>query len=183
MDLIDVREDRKVRHAILTMLLIGVSSFAVSKALPRRPMGDGAGPAKGPIVITIDRTNDYAGGLPGGVFDSGRTNHMIRNWMRGGVWSSAGNPPYNIGWSVNTPRGGFYEIRVRYAAQKSRPMEILLNDQKVMTALAHTTPNRFKPEWFREGSVELRAGYNSLCFHTQETPPNIDAVQLIELGG
>jgi hypothetical protein len=101
------------------------------------------------------------------------------------MWSPASNAPYNLGWSVDTPRAGRYEIRVRYAAEQSRPMEIFVNDRKVFTGLAHTTANRanrLKPEWFREGTVELRAGHNSLCFHNSDRPaPNIDAVQLIEL--
>jgi hypothetical protein len=178
---IESGENRALRLAVLTALLIGVSSLAVSKMLPGWRIGGQGRPAQGPAVITIDRTNDYEGGLPGGVFDSGRTNHMIRNSMRGGMWSPASNAPFNVGWSVNAPQSGRYAIRVRYAAVTSRPMEVFLNDQKVMTALARTTPSRLQPEWFREGTVELRAGHNSLCFHSDQPPPNIDAVKLIKL--
>jgi hypothetical protein len=134
-------------------------------------------------VITIDRTNDYSAGLPGGVLDSGRTNHMIRNSVAGGLWAPAGSAPYNLGWSVQASQAGRYELRVRYAAVQSRPMEIFLNDRKILTALARTTAGPLQPEWFREGTLELRAGFNSLCFHSLEKPPNIDAVQLSKIAG
>jgi len=183
MDVMDAGEGNKVaRLAILIVLLIGVASFAVSRVMPEGWRGDGAMPGKGPVVITIDRTNDYVEGLPGGVFDSGRTRHMIRNSMRGGMWTAASVAPYDLGWRVDAPRAGRYELRVRYATVQSRPMEIFVNDRKLFTGLAHTTARWLKPEWFREGTVELRAGRNSLGFHSMEPAPNIDAVQLVELG-
>lgn len=135
-----------------------------------------------PGVILIDRTSDYPGGSPGGVFDTNRTNHMIRNPAQGYMWIPAGGaPPYRVGWFVRPPRAGRYELHVRYASDKSRPGEVRHDDKTVFTALAQTTGDRMKPAWFKEGTIELHEGGNRLGFHSEKPLPNIDAVRLVRL--
>ena len=174
------RADKSSRTALLAVLLLGMASWAgaIVGVIPSPPAFDGVRMKDGSIVITIDRENDHHGGLPGKLFDGSRTNHMIRNPARGGLWSPAGSPPYNLGWVVRPLRPGRYDLRVLYASEVSRPTEIGLDDQPPFTGLAHTTGNALKPQWFAEGTVELHEGANHLWFHAMEPPPNIDALRL-----
>lgn len=174
------RADQSSRTALLAVLLLGMASWAgaLVRVIPSPPSVDGIRMADGSIVITIDRKNDHHAGLPGLLFDGSRTNHMIRNPARGGLWSPAGSPPYNVGWVVRPLRAGRYELEVRYASEVSRPTEVGLDDQTLFTGLARTTGNALNPQWFAEGTVELHEGANHLWLHAMEPPPNIDALRL-----
>lgn len=175
------RNDKKQRLAAFAALLLGAALVvaAIPGLLPEASAAAKVSEIDGRTVLTIDRSNDYAGGLPGNLFDAGRTRHMIRNSMRGFMWCPAGGaPPFSIGWAFKPPRAGRYELRVRYASEESRPGEIRLEDQVVFTGLAQTTASRLKPEWFTEGTIELREGFNHLTFYSERPLPNIDSLQL-----
>lgn len=174
------RADKSSRTALFAVLLLGMASWAgaIVGVIPSPPAVDGLRMADGSIVITIDRENDHHAGLPAKLFDGSRTNHMIRNPARGGLWSPAGSPPYNISWVVRPLRPGRYELSVRYASEVSRPTEVGLDDQTLFTGLAHATGSALQPKWFAEGTVELHKGANHLWFHGMEPPPNIDALRL-----
>lgn len=144
--------------------------------------GTGSATKPEPGVILIDRTSDYPGGSPGGVFDTNRTNHMIRSPARGYMWIPAGSPPYRVSWFIQPPQAGRYELQVRYAAEKSSPGEVRHDDKTLFLALAKTTGNRLKPAWFTEGTIELHEGANRLGFYSEKPLPNIDAVRLVRLG-
>ncbi len=170
---------RDEKKAVLVTFLVGAASFGTAM-LGALPLDDGVTQAGESIVINIDRTNDYHGGAPGNLFVDAR--HMIRNSMQGGMWISAGGAePYFIVWRVKTPQAGRYELRVRYAAEKSRPMEVRLDERTVFMGLARTTRSWLEPEWYSEGTIELHEGANLLSFFSLKPPPNIDAVRLTKL--
>lgn len=167
---------RDERKTALVAFLLGAASFSAA-AIRALPLDDGVTQTGGSVVIDIDRTNDYHHGIPGNLFVDAR--HMIRDSGRGGMWSSAGGVhPYYVIWRIQPPHAGRYELRVRYAAEESRPMEVRLDDRTLFTGLARTTRSWLEPEWFLEGTVELHEGANSLSFFSLKRPPNIDAVRL-----
>ena len=174
-------DDPDGRKGVVVALAIGLAAIGGGawRSLPEPPPP--SPPAEGPVVITIDRDDDFRNGLAGGVYLAQHTAHMMRNPMRGFLWTPNGSTVWEVGWIVRAPRAGRYELSVRYATDRSKPGEIWVNDRMVATGLAHTTGQPFQPKWFREGTVELREGPNQLWFHSLRPLPNIDSLRLVEL--
>ena len=174
-------DDPDGRKGVAVALVLGLAAIGGGawRSLPEPPP-PGA-PASGPVVIDIGRDDDYRHGLPGGVFLAQHTRHMSRNPMHGFMWSPNGSTVWEVGWIVRAPRAGRYELFVRYATDKRRPGEIWVNDRLVRKGLSRTTAQPLRPEWFREGPVELRQGPNQLWFHSLWPLPSIDSLRLVEL--
>ena len=174
-------DDPDGRKGVAFALALGLAAICGGawRSLPEPPPPPP--PAHGPVVIDIGRDDDFRGGLAGGVYLAQHTKHMMRNPMRGFLWTPNGSTWWEVGWIVRAPRAGRYELRVRYATDRRRPGEIWVNDRLVRTGLARTTAQRFEPEWFREGTVELLQGPNQLWFHSLGPLPNIDSLRLVEL--
>jgi hypothetical protein len=174
-------DDPDGRKGVGVALVLGLAAIGGGawRSLPEPPPP--GPPASGPVVIDIGRDDDYRHGLPGGVFLAERTRHMSRNPMHGFMWSPNGSTVWEVGWIVRAPRAGRYELFVRYATDKRRPGEIWVNDRLVRKGLSRTTAQPLRPEWFREGPVELREGPNQLWFHSLWPLPSIDSLRLVEL--
>ena len=172
-------DDPDGRKGAVAALLLGAGAMVLGawRSLPPPPLD---APSSGPVEITIDRGDDYRGGLPGGVFLQQHTRHMMRNPARGYMWSPNGSTIWEVGWIVRAPRAGRYELWVRYAADSSRPGEIWVNDRMAGVGLARTTAQPVRPEWFREGSVELHVGANQLWFSSPRPLPHIDSLRLVQ---
>ena len=174
-------DDPDGRKGVAVALALGLAAIGGGawRSLPEPPPP--APPANGPVVITIDRHDDYPRGMPGGVYLAQHTMHMMRNPARGFLWAPNGSTVWEVGWIVRAPRAGSYQLWVSYATDVSRPGEIWVNDTLVATGLRRTTAEKVRPEWFREGTVELRQGPNQLWFHSLRPLPNIDSLRLVEL--
>ena len=179
------RREGSQASALWILLALGVAAFggAVSKAVPRSPVSEGVSVENGKVIIRIDRSTDYSNGLPSGVFDPDRTNHMMRQSAAGWMWTMAGSTFYNVGWVIHPPRAGRYALSVRYAAKESCTAEVRMGEETLFPGLAKTTGDDLKPAWFEEGIVDLKAGDNHLWFHSERGLPNIDALRLTELKG
>ncbi len=173
------KEDRRLRLKLLAIGLVGFGVFvgASYAALPP-PL-----PTTDAKVILIDASKDYvAGRLPGGMYDQASVRHMMRYRVGGSMWAPAGGPPYGVGWRIYVVKAGRYHLDVRYSAETSRPAEIRLDEQTLFTGLGRTTGDRWKPQWVRQGTIELHAGTNRLAFwREQEGLPWIDSVRLTRL--
>ena len=174
-------DDPDGRKAAVVALGLGLAAIGGGawRALPAPPPPPPPPPDES-VVITIDRDDDYEGGLPGGVYLMQHTQHMMRNPAHGFLWAPNGSTVWEVGWIVRAPRAGRYELWVRYATDVSRPGEIWVNDALVTTGLRRTTPQRLEPEWFREATVQLGAGANQLWFHSLRPLPFIDSIRLVQ---
>lgn len=172
------KEDRRLRLRLLAIGLVGFGVFvgASYAALPP-PL-----PTTDDRVILIDESNDYVvGRLPGGLCDLVSVRHMMRYRQGGSMWAPAGGPWYGVGWRIFVVETGRYHLDVRYSAETSHPAEIRLDEQTLFTGLGSTTGDRWKPQWFRQGTIELHAGTNRLAFYREDPLPWIDSVRLTRL--
>ena len=174
-------DDPDGRKGVAFALVLGLAAIGGGAWRSWPEPSPPAPPADGPVVIDIGRDDDYRSGLAGGVYLAQHTQHMMRNPMRGFLWTPNGSTVWEVGWIVRAPRAGRYELFVRYATDRSRPGEIWVNDRMVRSGLARSTARPFEPEWFGEGTVELRQGPNQLWFHSLRPLPNIDSLRLVEL--
>jgi hypothetical protein len=177
------RKDRNKIVALRVVLIAGLLAvgMALWSVLPISQASASVDREKGWFVIAIDRSNDYPYGVPGGTFDGANTNHMMRLPKAAGMWSVAGNGPYNVGWVVRPPRPGRYALSVKYATEGRYAAEVRLEGQPLFPALAQISGDELKPKWFEEGIVELHAGANHLSFHSDSALPNIDALRLTQI--
>lgn len=172
------KEDRRLKLKLLAIGLVGFGVFvgAAYAALPP-PV-----PTTDARFILIDENSDYvAGRLPGGIYDQASVRHMMRYRRGGSMWAPAGGPPYGVGWRIFVVETGRYHLDVRYSAETRHPAEIRLDEQTLFTGLGRTTGDRWKPQWFRQGTIELHAGTNRLAFFSEDGLPWIDSVRLTKL--
>jgi len=143
-------------------------------------------PPSPPTCVTIEPTSPTVSdmiGLPGNKVDGFKTAYMTRN-NADHMWEAEapGLGPYHVGWHVNAPEPGLYDLWVEYASPESRPMQVKVGAQPdaatVFVGLSHVTSGPANRAWFLEGQVPLQAGDNSLWFHSTSLPPNINGVRL-----
>ena len=91
-------------------------------------------------------------------------------------------PPVSAEWDVTVPATGRYQIEVRYAAEESRPVQLLLNGKLVNKAVAGGMTGTWMPDtqqWEVVGVYDLNAGKNVLRIERNDGPfPHISRLFL-----
>ena len=93
-----------------------------------------------------------------------------------------GNAPTDAEWDITVPNAGTYQLEVRYAAEESRPVKILLNDSLVRNDAAGTATGGWFPDnqkWEPQAIVTLKAGKNVLRIERNGAIPHIDKLAFI----
>lgn len=87
-------------------------------------------------------------------------------------------------FDLTVASAGRRQLEVRYAAQTSRPVRVLLDGDVVFeSALAETTGS-WNPDgqrWAQVGVLELRAGRNVLRFEREHDMPHFDKLALLDV--
>ncbi len=87
-------------------------------------------------------------------------------------------------FDVTLASAGRRQLEVRYAAQTSRPVRVLLDGELVFDGALAETTGSWNPEgqrWTRVGVLELRAGRNVLRLEREHDMPHLDKLALIEV--
>ena len=93
-----------------------------------------------------------------------------------------GDAPTNAEWDMDAPNAGTYQLELRYAAEESRPVRILLNGALVRGDAAGTVTGGWYPDkqkWEAQAVIALKAGKNVLRIERDGAIPHIDKFALI----
>ncbi len=84
-------------------------------------------------------------------------------------------------YNINVKRAGSHLIELRYAAQKARPGQLLVDGKVIITNALSQTSGGWNPEhqqWFVEGQVMISAGKHTLRIQSEPMMSHIDKVRL-----
>ncbi len=93
-----------------------------------------------------------------------------------------GNAPTHAEWDISVPSAGTYQLELRYAAEQSRPVKILLNGAAIRSDAAGSATGGWFPDnqrWEPQAVVALKAGKNVLRIERSDAIPHIDKIALI----
>ncbi|MCZ6793154.1 MAG: DUF1549 domain-containing protein, partial [Planctomycetota bacterium] len=113
-------------------------------------------------------------------FDRGDLTVDTTNWGPGiGVLLHEGHAEYDL----ELPRGGRYQLELRYAAQESRPVRIIVNGDVVKDDGARDVTGGWHAKhqrWHVEGAFDFRRGRNVVRLERRSGPvPHIDKLLLV----
>lgn len=100
-----------------------------------------------------------------------------------GLLIDGGESPAFVIYEVIIPKEGTYELWVRYATMKTRPVDTyfdgILRKSEALTVFTDGW-SYADARWFKEIDLEVKKGRHLLKFIAQKTPfPHIDAIKLI----
>ncbi|MFM7320595.1 MAG: DUF1553 domain-containing protein, partial [Armatimonadota bacterium] len=101
-----------------------------------------------------------------------------------GVVNSNGTPTV-AAWDVNVPKAGVYQLKVRYAAEESRPLRVSVAGKVVSESACGAITGSWQIEgqrWFDIGRVELAAGRSRLAIRREGAIPHISRFLLVAEG-
>ncbi len=87
-------------------------------------------------------------------------------------------------FDVTVASAGRRQLEVRYAAQSSRPVRVLLDGELAIDGALADTTGSWNPDgqrWTRVGVLELRAGRNVLRLEREHDMPHLDKLALIDV--
>jgi mono/diheme cytochrome c family protein len=85
-------------------------------------------------------------------------------------------------YTVSIPKGGEYELELRYAALESRPVKVSVDGKPVLPQAAKQTTGGWNPEhqaWKPEGRVRFVEGKNTLAIEAHGLLPHIDKLAIL----
>jgi hypothetical protein len=88
----------------------------------------------------------------------------------------------DIEFDLEVANAGRYAIELRYAAEESRPLRILLDGVEIEPSAAVDTTSSWQPAgqaWFEGGVVDLTAGKHVLRFESKTPLPHLDKIALV----
>lgn len=97
-----------------------------------------------------------------------------------GILISSG--PTKVEYDVNIAKTDIYTLHMRYAAQQSRPGELIVNDKLINEKSVGNVTGTWYPDsqkWHLEGTFPLNAGNNILKFEWSTPTPHIDKLLLM----
>ena len=92
--------------------------------------------------------------------------------------SGAANGEYDI----SVQHAGKYAVEIRYAAQDSRPFDLVLNGKQVATRIGGKQTGTWYPDsqtWFVEAEINLPAGKSVLKLDSKHVFPHVDKIALV----
>jgi hypothetical protein len=92
-----------------------------------------------------------------------------------------GEAPTHAEWDITVPTGGTYQLDIRYSAQESRPMNLLLNGKEIFKNVVKEITGSWTPEtqqWETTGVLTLQSGKNILRLERSGAIPHIDKFAL-----
>ena len=101
-----------------------------------------------------------------------------------GVINSNGTPTV-AAWDIDVPKPGTYRLKVRYAAEESRPLQITVAGKVVSEAACGNTTGSWQIEgqrWFDVGSVDLAAGRVRIAIRRDGAIPHLSRFLLLADG-
>ncbi|MGA1467171.1 MAG: DUF1553 domain-containing protein [Phycisphaerales bacterium] len=99
-----------------------------------------------------------------------------------GVVRSSGPGTGRAEWTVTVDSPGEHELRVRYASDEARPVEIRLDDSIVAEQALGTDTGSFFPDgqrWETVARLDLEAGEHRLAFSSESAFPHLDRIALV----
>jgi hypothetical protein len=88
----------------------------------------------------------------------------------------------DIEFDLEVATAGKYAIELRYAAEESRPLRILLDGVEINPSAAVDTTSSWQPTgqaWFLGGEAEVTAGKHVLRFESKTPLPHLDKIALV----
>lgn len=85
-----------------------------------------------------------------------------------------------VEYDLDLPNSGKYRIEVQYAAQQSRPVDIIVNGGQRTKGLGETTGGwaATTAEYFDQGIFEFKRGTNKLRFESTSVFPHIRKISI-----
>ncbi len=115
-------------------------------------------------------------------FVRGNALRDTENYGKGIGVIHTGTPPTFAEWEIEAPAAGNYALELRYAAEESRPLQVLINGQRVKDDAAKGVTGSWNPagqKWEVEGLFALKQGKNVLRIERSGAIPHLDKLLLI----
>ncbi|HUY36144.1 MAG TPA: DUF1553 domain-containing protein [Pirellulales bacterium] len=116
-------------------------------------------------------------------FDRGQATKLFDGYGAGiGVIASFGPEASFAEYDVDLPSEGVYQIELRYAADASRPCDLLIDGQLLKHDAAKERTGTWNPDtqtWFAEALVSLSARKHTLRLQRREPFPHLDRLALV----
>lgn len=90
--------------------------------------------------------------------------------------------PFTAEWDVTVPEAGNYLLEIRYAAEESRPMRLLVNDVLISKEVAGSITGGWKPDaqqWEPQAIISLPAGVNRIKLEQSNAAPHLHRLMLV----
>ncbi|MBC8134906.1 MAG: DUF1549 domain-containing protein [Fibrella sp.] len=90
--------------------------------------------------------------------------------------------PFTAEWDITVPESGHYLLEIRYAAEESRPMRLLVNEVLISKEVAGSITGGWKPDaqqWEPQVIVPLTAGINRIKLERNDAAPHLHRLMLV----